>query len=85
MGAISVHGSCGLPGLLLVPVTNSGASFSDQLISAATIFGWVFETSFVVWFVLKMIVGIRLSAEKEYEGVDIDECGLEACPEFTGK
>jgi Amt family ammonium transporter len=85
VGAISVHGSCGLLGLLLVPVTNTGSSFSGQLIGAATIFGWVFGVSLVVWFVLKMTMGIRVSAEEEYEGVDIGECGLEAYPEFTGK
>jgi ammonium transporter, Amt family len=85
VGAISVHGTCGLLGLLLVPVTNGDVSFSGQLIGAATIFGWVFTTSFATWFVLKMIMGIRVSAEEEYEGVDIGECGLEAYPEFTSK
>jgi len=85
VGAISVHGTCGFLGLMLVPLTNAGVSFSGQLIGAATIFGWVFATSFAVWFVLKMIMGIRVSAEEEYEGVDIGECGLEAYPEFTGK
>jgi|TARA_R110002095_G_scaffold103811_1_gene90958 Amt family ammonium transporter len=85
VGAISVHGTCGLLGLLLVPLTNDGVSFSGQLIGAATIFGWVFVTSLIVWSVLKMIVGIRVSAEEEYEGVDLSECGLEAYPEFTNK
>jgi len=85
VGAISVHGTCGFLGLMLVPLTNDGVSFSGQLIGAATIFAWVFGTSFAVWFVLKMIMGIRVSAEEEYEGVDIGECGLEAYPEFTSK
>jgi Amt family ammonium transporter len=85
VGAISVHGTCGFLGLMLVPVTNGDVSFSGQLIGAATIFGWVFVTSFVTWFILKMIMGIRVSEEEEYEGVDIGECGLEAYPEFTGK
>ena len=85
VGAISVHGTCGFLGLMLVPITNGDVSFSGQLIGAATIFGWVFATSFIVWFVLKMIMGIRVSEEEEYEGVDIGECGLEAYPEFTGK
>ena len=85
VGAISVHGTCGFLGLMVVPLTNSGVSFSGQLIGAGTIFGWVFTTSFVTWFVLKMIIGIRVSAEEEYEGVDIGECGLEAYPEFTSK
>jgi Amt family ammonium transporter len=85
VGAISVHGTCGFLGLMVVPLTNGDVSFSGQLIGAATIFGWVFATSFATWFVLKMIIGIRVSAEEEYEGVDIGECGLEAYPEFTSK
>jgi Amt family ammonium transporter len=85
VGALSVHGTCGLLGLMLVPITNADVSFSGQLIGAATIFGWVFVTSLVVWFVIKMVMGIRVSAEEEYEGVDIGECGLEAYPEFTSK
>ena len=85
VGAISVHGTCGFLGLMLVPLTNDGVSFSGQLIGAGTIFGWVFVTSFAVWFILKMVMGIRVSEEEEYEGVDIGECGLEAYPEFTGK
>ena len=83
VGAISVHGVVGLFGLLLVPVTNTGSSFSGQLIGAATIFGWVFVTSLVVWTVLKMIMGIRVDEEEEYEGLDIGECGMEAYPEFV--
>jgi len=85
VGAISVHGVCGLLGLLLVPLTNDGVSLSGQLIGAATIFGWVFVTSFIVWGVLKAVMGIRVSAEEEYEGVDLSECGMEAYPEFTNK
>ena len=83
VGAISVHGVVGLLGLLLVPVTNSGSSFSGQLIGAATIFVWVFATSFVVWFILKKLIGIRVSEDDEYEGCDKSDCGMEAYPEFT--
>lgn len=82
VGAISVHGVVGLLGLLLVPVTNDGASFSGQIIGALTIFGWVFIASLVVWGVIKAVMGIRVSEEEEYEGVDIAECGMEAYPEF---
>ncbi len=85
VGAISVHGSCGFLGLMLVPLTNDGVSFSGQLIGAATIFGWVFAVSLLVWMVLKVTMGIRVTEEEEYEGVDIAECGMEAYPEFTGK
>lgn len=83
VGAISVHGTCGLLGLLLVPLTNSGSSFSGQLIGALTIFVWVFVTSMIVWVALKAVIGLRVSEEEEDEGVDIAECGLEAYPEFT--
>jgi len=78
-----VHGVVGLWGLLAVPLTNSGVSFSGQLAGAGTIFVWVFGTSMVLWLVLKAIMGIRVTAEEEDEGVDITECGLEAYPEFT--
>ena len=89
VGAISVHGVCGFLGLMLVPLTNpltddGGASFSGQLIGAATIFGWVFVTSLIVWAILKAVIGIRVNEQEEYEGVDMSECGMEAYPEFVG-
>jgi Amt family ammonium transporter len=83
VGAISVHGVVGLYGLLLVPITNGDSSFSGQIIGALTIFGWVFATSLLVWYVLKLVTGIRVSEEAEYEGVDSSECGIEAYPEFV--
>jgi Amt family ammonium transporter len=83
VGAISVHGVVGLFGLLLVPVTNDASSFSGQLAGAATIFLWVFAASMAVWAALKLTMGIRVSEEEEYEGLDIGECGMEAYPEFT--
>ena len=83
VGAISVHGVVGLFGLLLVPVTNDDSSFSGQLAGAATIFIWVFGASTAVWLALKTTMGIRVSEEEEYEGLDIGECGMEAYPEFT--
>ncbi|SHG27305.1 ammonium transporter, Amt family [Microbulbifer donghaiensis] len=85
VGAISVHGVVGLLGLLLVPVTNDGSTFTGQLIGAGTIFAWVFGASFAVWFLLKAITGIRVSEEEEQEGVDLVECGMEAYPEFMSK
>ena len=83
VGAISVHGTCGLLGLLLVPVTNGDVSFSGQLIGAATIFGWVFGASLVTWTIIKMIMGIRVNEEEEMEGLDLVDCGMEAYPEFV--
>ena len=83
VGAISVHGVVGLLGLLLVPLTNSGSTFLGQIVGAATIFVWVFVTSGIVWLVLKAVVGLRVTEEQEYEGVDRSECGIEAYPEFV--
>ncbi|WKE66124.1 ammonium transporter [Gallaecimonas kandeliae] len=82
VGAISVHGVAGIWGLMAVPFANGGSSFGVQAIGVASIFGWVFGTSFVVWFLLKKVVGLRVSEEEEYEGVDMAECGMEAYPEF---
>ena len=84
VGAISVHGAVGMWGLLAVPLTNDGATFLGQLVGLLTIFVWVFGASFVVWMIIKIVMGIRVSEEEEYEGVDIGECGMEAYPEFTG-
>lgn len=85
VGAISVHGVCGLLGLMLVPITNGDVSFSGQIIGALTIFVWVFGVSLIVWGILKAVIGIRVSEEDEYEGMDLVDCGMEAYPEFTNK
>lgn len=85
VGAISVHGGAGLYGLLVVPFSAAGTSFLGQLIGALAIFGWVFVVSFIVWFAIKQLMGIRVSEEEEFEGVDLAECGMEAYPEFTNK
>ena len=83
VGAISVHGVVGLWGLLAVPLTKDGTTFIGQLIGASVIFVWVFTASLLAWLIIKTIMGIRVSEEEEYEGVDIGECGMEAYPEFT--
>ena len=83
VGAISVHGVVGLLGLLLVPITNSSASLSGQLIGALTIFIWVFGASYIAFLLIKMAIGLRVSEVEEFDGVDVAECGLEAYPEFV--
>ncbi len=82
VGAISVHGVVGIFGVLAVCVTG-GVSFLGQLIGLLTIFVWVFVTSLIVWVAIKAVIGIRVTEEEEYEGVDLSECGMEAYPEFT--
>ena len=83
VGAISVHGTVGIWGVLAVRITNDEASIVAQLLGIVSIFTWVFVTSFIVWFILKKTLGIRVGEQQEYEGVDLGECGLEAYPEFT--
>ncbi len=85
VGAISVHGVVGIWGLMAVPLTNDGATFGGQLVGMLTIAVWVFGASLLVWLAIKALMGIRVSEEEEYEGVDLAECGMEAYPEFTGK
>jgi len=82
VGAISVHGVVGMWGLLAVPLTNSDAAFGSQIYGLGVIFAWTFATSFIVWMILKMVMGIRVTDEEEYEGMDLAECGMEAYPEF---
>ena len=83
VGAISVHGVVGIWGVLAVLFTNGDATAVGQLVGIASISAWTFGISFIVWYLLKLVIGIRVSEEEEYEGVDISECGLEAYPEFT--
>lgn len=83
VGAISVHGVAGLWGIFAVLLSDSEATFGGQLVGALTIFVWVFVMSLIVWSIIKAVMGIRVSEEEEYEGVDISECGMEAYPEFT--
>jgi Amt family ammonium transporter len=83
VGAISVHGVVGIWGLLAVTISNSDATLWAQLIGIATIFAWVFCASLAVWLVLRLSVGLRVSEEEEYSGMDLVDCGLEAYPEFV--
>jgi Amt family ammonium transporter len=82
VGAISVHGVVGIWGIFAVLLSDGDATFGGQLIGLLVIFGWVFVASLITWFVIKMIMGLRVSEEEEYEGVDLSECGMEAYPEF---
>jgi len=84
VGAISVHGVVGIWGLLAVCISNPDASLVAQLAGIGSIFGFVFVASFATWYVIKVVMGIRVTEEEEYQGVDYSECGMEAYPEFTG-
>jgi len=83
VGATSVHGVVGIWGLLAVCISNPEATLKAQLIGIVVIAGFVFVSSLITWFIIKMVMGIRVSEEDEYQGVDYSECGMEAYPEFT--
>ncbi|WP_339847820.1 ammonium transporter [uncultured Halopseudomonas sp.] len=83
VGAISVHGVVGIWGVLAVLLTNADATIGGQLLGIVSIFLWVFITSLILWIILKAVMGIRVTEEEEYGGVDLSECGMEAYPEFT--
>jgi len=83
VGAISVHGVVGLFGIFAVLLSDADATFGGQLVGALTIFVWVFVASLIVWGIIKAVMGLRVSEEEEYEGVDLTECGMDAYPEFT--
>jgi len=85
VGAISVHGVVGVLGLMVVPLSNSDATFATQALGVGAIFAWTFIASLIVWGIIKMVFGIRVTEEEEYEGVDISECGIEAYPEFAAR
>jgi len=82
VGALAVHLVAGIWGTIAVPFSNGDASFVTQLVGIVSIGIWAFAASALVWFVLKMTMGIRVSDEEEEIGIDKAELGLEAYPEF---
>lgn len=82
VGAISVHGTVGIFGVLAVAIFGD-ASFGGQVVGLLTIIVWVGVTSLITWFIIKMVMGLRVTEQEEDDGVDIVECGMEAYPEFT--
>jgi len=83
VGAISVHGAAGVWGIFAVLLSNDKATFMGQLIGAAVTFAWMFIASFIVLFVIKKTIGIRVSEHEELIGMDVEECGMSAYPEFV--
>lgn len=77
VGAISVHGTVGIWGTLAVAIFG-GASFMSQLIGVIGVYLFAFIFSFVVFFVIKLIMGVRVSEEEEAEGLDLAEHGSPA-------
>ena len=84
VGAISVHGTAGILGLLLVPIFNPDATILIQVLGIGVIGGFVFTTSLAVWWLLHKTIGIRVGKEEELVGSDMYEGTGNAYPEFIG-
>jgi len=86
VGAVSVHGVCGAWGTFAAGLFNAeGVTLKIlgvQLIGIVTAFLWVFPTAFILFKLLKATIGLRVSAEEELEGLDVEEHGIEAYPDF---
>ncbi len=82
VGAISVHGICGIWGTVAVGIFsfNPAHNVTTQLIGTLAIGAFAFAFAFVVFFALKMIFGVRVSLEEETVGLDISEHGMHAYP-----
>ena len=83
VGAIPVHLFAGIWGTMIVPATNSDASYGTQLLSIVIVGIFVVVTSGIVWTILKSTMGIRVGEEEEIAGLDTSELGMEAYPEFS--
>ncbi|MEL0293483.1 MAG: ammonium transporter [Alphaproteobacteria bacterium] len=83
VGAIPVHLIAGIWGTLAVPLTNSDASFGTQISGIVVVGVFTFVVSWLVWTVINMVVGIRVSEEDELIGLDQAELGMDSYPEFS--
>jgi Amt family ammonium transporter len=77
VGAVSVHGICGIFGTLAVGIFGGG-KIGVQLIGALSVSAFAFITSFILFFVIKMVMGVRVDAQEEEEGLDVAEHGTPA-------
>ena len=83
VGAISVHGTCGIWGTLAVGIFGgSDFSFATQLKGTLAISLFAFFASLIVFGLLKFTVGLRVSEQEEEEGLDVGEHGVASYPNF---
>ena len=83
VGAIPVHLIAGIWGTIAVVLTNADASLFTQLYGIIVIGLFTFIASAIVWYLLAITLGIRVSEEDEIAGLDNSELGMDSYPEFT--
>lgn len=82
VGAVPVHLFAGIWGTLAVPLTNPGSTLATQALGVFAVGIFVATASAIIWFTLKVCVGIRLTEVGEALGIDQVETGMRAYPEF---
>jgi len=87
VGAVSVHGLCGAWGTLAAGMFLTGNMFDlhqmmVQVIGIGAAFVWVFFTAFAMYYIISIIVDLRVSSMHEQRGLDITEHGEIGYPEF---
>ena len=82
VGAISAHGAAGIFGVMVVPFTNAEATFGSQLYGVVSIVLWGFVLTYAFLFLLNLVAPVRASDEIQKKGLDAEEIGIEAYPEF---
>ena len=75
VGALSVHLVAGIWGTLAVGIFKEDASILTQLYGVGIIGAFVFATSLIVWYIVKLVIGLRVSLEEETQGIDLAEFG----------
>ena len=83
VGAIPVHLFAGIWGTIAVIFYNTEANLMTQLTGIVAYGVFTFAASLVVWIILKMVMGIRVSEDAELAGLDMAELGMEAYPDFS--
>ena len=83
VGAIPAHLVCGIWGTLIVPLTNSDATYTVQAIGVVAVGIFTMIASGIIWSILKAVMGIRVDEDGEMLGLDKEELGIEAYPEFS--
>ncbi len=84
VGAISVHGVCGIWGTVAVGIfsTNPEHSLSTQLIGTLCYAAFAFVASLILASLAKATLGFRVDEDEEYEGLDLSEHGQPAYADF---